>query len=59
PQAMAANLIRSSLFAYNQAANRYDAATSIQPFLGYWIYVDPKVSMGLPVTIRFDIAGVG
>ncbi|HET6385284.1 MAG TPA: fibronectin type III domain-containing protein [Armatimonadota bacterium] len=51
--AMSANLVGNIVWGYSASQGQYVQATSLQPFAGYWIYVDPQVSMNQSITLRY------
>ncbi|MDQ2731889.1 MAG: carboxypeptidase regulatory-like domain-containing protein, partial [Armatimonadota bacterium] len=55
------NLVRLPLFTYSPPTTttigQYVTATSINPFTGYWMYIDPVVSHNTAVTLTFTNPG--
>ena len=49
--ASAAGLVGSTLFGYSGSG--YVAANTLQPYNGYWIYVDPTISQNKSVQVTF------
>jgi hypothetical protein len=50
-------VIQSPIWSYSAAAGAYTQATTLQPFLGYWVYVNPQVVQNNPITISFTRFG--
>ena len=55
--AVAAQLVGPDVWGYNAAQNAYAATTTLQPFIGYWVYLSPLVSQGQAVTLTFTNPG--
>ena len=56
--AQAVGLIGSTIWGYIPLpTNNYAAATTLQPYAGYWIYINPTISQGQPVVLTFTQAG--
>ena len=51
--AISSQVIGPTLYAYSTDQGQYTTATSIDPFVGYWIYVNPVGSNNLPVMLIF------
>ncbi|MCA1595548.1 MAG: carboxypeptidase regulatory-like domain-containing protein, partial [Chloroflexi bacterium] len=49
--AQSKHIINSPLYTWN--GTTYTTTTTLRPFVGYWVYVDPNASQNLPVTITF------
>jgi len=52
--AVTANLIGASLWAYDPTSNSYVMATSLQPFQGYWVFVNSSGTNNQPVTLQLS-----
>lgn len=57
--ALTAGIIRTPIFGYSQANNAYFPTSTLAPFLGYWLYVDPTGSKNQPVTLVFTNTSPG
>ncbi|HET6381898.1 MAG TPA: SdrD B-like domain-containing protein, partial [Armatimonadota bacterium] len=55
--AVAAGVIGNAIFGYSPTTRQYYQTASIEPFQGYWIYVNPQETMNQPVTARFSAGG--
>ncbi|HET6385052.1 MAG TPA: protease pro-enzyme activation domain-containing protein [Armatimonadota bacterium] len=55
--AKSAGLIGSPFWGYDPSAGAYAQATALQPFQGYWVYLDPTISQNQPVKITFTKSG--
>ncbi|HET6386811.1 MAG TPA: hypothetical protein VFJ58_25750, partial [Armatimonadota bacterium] len=54
--AVTAGIIGGTIFTYDTDSKQYAASSTLAPFGGYWIYVDPGGSGGQPVTLRYTQA---
>ncbi|HET6386856.1 MAG TPA: carboxypeptidase regulatory-like domain-containing protein [Armatimonadota bacterium] len=55
--ALVNHIVGSPLYAYSVTQQQYVQTTTLQPFQGYWIYINPQGSMNQPVTLRFTKQG--
>jgi len=55
--AVTAGLIVGPLWTYEPSSKQYQQTTTLQPYSGSWIYIDPAVSGGKPVALTFTAPG--
>jgi len=55
--AVSGKVIDLPIFGYDPAKNQYVPQTTLQPFQGYWIFVDGAATNQMPVTIQFTNTG--
>jgi hypothetical protein len=51
--ALTQHILRGPLWAYSTSQRQYVRADSLQPFAGYWIFVDGGVTNGQPIKLVF------
>ena len=51
--AKAAGLVPGPFWEWDAAAGRYTPSTTLQPYHGYWIYIDPTAAGNAAVTVIF------